>query len=222
MEDSGIDSDPKTVNHAEDERLFLGSDSSCSSSQTQASQQSTAKQLQKKLEARIEQAKRIQRNSDYIKLPSNGSENSGISNMGLIPIQRLPIPQKNKENHPLLVYWHSDRESEDEIFPLSGKKDSSKSKQDSTQRLPHSQKNKEPDPLLQYWHSDRESEDEVFPLSQNKNSSKHKQELTDTFSIEELSEGSEDSLHLGPAQSPHPHTRTYTPAGCFSCHCHIL
>lgn len=67
-----------------------------------------------------------------------------------------------------------------------------------------------------------EEEMTLYPLSRSKDSIKHKQELTDTFSVEELSEGSEDSLHLGPAQSSHPHARTYTPVGCFTCHCHIL
>ena len=112
MEDSGIDSDPKPTSHIEDERLFVGSDSSCSSNQTQISQHnSTTKQLQKKLEARIEQAKRIQRNSDYIKLPKYDKGcGGGSSTTGLISIQRLPIPNKNKEHLPLVEYWHSDSE----------------------------------------------------------------------------------------------------------------
>lgn len=55
-----------------------------------------------------------------------------------------------------------------------------------------------------------------------KDSSKHKQDLTDTFSIEELSDESEDSLNLDPAQPPHPFMHTYVPTGCFACHCHIL
>ncbi|GAB1859439.1 hypothetical protein CAJAP_00518 [Camponotus japonicus] len=178
MEDSGIDSDPKTVNHVEDERLFLGSDSSCSSNHTQASQRNTTKQLQKKLETRIEQAKRIQRNSDYIKLPKYDNENtSSTSSTGLISIQRLPIPHKNKEHLPLVEYWHSESESEDELT--------------------------------------------LFP-TKSKDPSKHKQDLTDTFSIGELSDESEDSLNLDPAQPPHPFMRTYVPSGCFACHCHIL
>ncbi|XP_008561168.1 uncharacterized protein LOC103580986 [Microplitis demolitor] len=178
MEDSGIDSDPKPMNHAEDDRLFLTSDSSCSSNQAQP-QRSTTKQLQKKLEARIEQAKRIQRGSDYIKLSSN-DKTSTVSNnsSGLIPIQRLPIPHKSNEHHPLVEYWQSDSESEDETT--------------------------------------------LFPLSRGKDTSKHKQDLTDTFSIEELSEGSEDSLNLGPTKLPHLHTRTYSPTGCFNCKCRII
>ncbi|XP_048510383.1 uncharacterized protein LOC105686433 isoform X3 [Athalia rosae] len=137
------------------------------------------KNLDPHTEARIEQAKRSQRNSEYKKLPSSGGGNSGSgTSTGLISIQRLPIPHKGKEHHPLVEYWQSESESEDEMT--------------------------------------------LYPLSRLKESNKHKQDLTDTFSIEELSEGSEDSLHLGPAQSSHPHARTYTPVGCFTCHCHIL
>ncbi|KAG6797453.1 uncharacterized protein LOC108004233 [Apis cerana] len=183
MEDSGIDSDPKTTNHVEDERIFLGSDSSCSSNQTQTSQHnSTTKQLQKKLEARIEQAKRIQRNSDYVKLPKyDKSCGAATSAAGLISIQRLPVPNKNKEHLPLVEYWHSDSESEGEMT--------------------------------------------LFRTTKSKDSSKHKQDLTDTFSIEEMSEESEDSLNLGPAQ-PSPELKfmkSYKCTGdCFRCQCHIL
>ncbi|XP_060811450.1 uncharacterized protein LOC132904757 isoform X1 [Bombus pascuorum] len=183
MEDSGIDSDPKTTSHTEDERLFLGSDSSCSSNQTQTSQHnSTTKQLQRKLEARIEQAKRIQRNSDYVKLPKYDKGcGSSSSAAGLISIQRLPVPNKNKEHLPLVEYWHSDSESEGEMT--------------------------------------------LFPTTKSKDSSKHKQDLTDTFSIEEMSEESEDSLNLGPAQ-PSPELKfmkSYRCTGdCFHCQCHIL
>ncbi|XP_012169938.1 uncharacterized protein LOC126921446 isoform X1 [Bombus affinis] len=183
MEDSGIDSDPKTTSHTEDERLFLGSDSSCSSNQTQTSQHnSTTKQLQRKLEARIEQAKRIQRNSDYVKLPKYDKGcGSGSSAAGLISIQRLPVPNKNKEHLPLVEYWHSDSESEEELT--------------------------------------------LFSTIKSKDSSKHKQDLTDTFSIEEMSEESEDSLNLGPAQSSPElkFMKSYKCTGdCFHCQCHIL
>ncbi|XP_020721371.1 uncharacterized protein LOC126921446 isoform X2 [Bombus affinis] len=182
MEDSGIDSDPKTTSHTEDERLFLGSDSSCSSNQTQTSQHnSTTKQLQRKL-ARIEQAKRIQRNSDYVKLPKYDKGcGSGSSAAGLISIQRLPVPNKNKEHLPLVEYWHSDSESEEELT--------------------------------------------LFSTIKSKDSSKHKQDLTDTFSIEEMSEESEDSLNLGPAQSSPElkFMKSYKCTGdCFHCQCHIL
>lgn len=61
----------------------------------------------------------------------------------------------------------------------------------------------------------------LFP-AKSKDSSKHKQDLTDTFSIGELSDESEDSLNLDPAQPPRPFMRTYVPNGCFTCHCHIL
>ncbi|XP_008206918.1 uncharacterized protein LOC100678872 [Nasonia vitripennis] len=179
MEDSGIDSDPKTNTRLEEENVFAGSDSSCSSGKNQPQPtRSSTKQLQKKLEARIEQAKRIQRNSEYTKLPDNEPDSCASSNnTALIPIQRLPIPQKRKKHNTLIEFWHSDSESEDEMT--------------------------------------------LFPTAREKNA-KHKQDLTDTFSIEELSEGSEDSLHLGAAPEIHPHTRTYMPAGCFSCHCRII
>ncbi|KAG8042348.1 hypothetical protein G9C98_004982 [Cotesia typhae] len=168
MEDSGIDSDPKPMNHVEDDSLFLTSDSSCSSNQAQPPQR----------KARIEQAKRIQRGSDYIKLSSTDKIIPSSNSSGLIPIQRLPIPHKSNEHHPLVEYWQSDSESEDETT--------------------------------------------LFPISRGKDTSKHKQDLTDTFSIEELSEGSEDSLNLGPTKLPHPHTRTYSPTGCFNCQCRII
>jgi hypothetical protein len=61
----------------------------------------------------------------------------------------------------------------------------------------------------------------LFPIKRE-NGLKHKQDLTDTFSIEELSEGSEDSLHLGAAPEVHPHIRTYIPYGCFRCQCIII
>ena len=62
-------------------------------------------------EARIEQAKRIQRNSEYRKLPDNEPcENASSVNTSLIPIQRLAIPQKRKKHNTLIEYWHSDSE----------------------------------------------------------------------------------------------------------------
>ncbi|XP_015178926.1 PREDICTED: uncharacterized protein LOC107067698 [Polistes dominula] len=181
MEDSGIDSDPKIITHNEDEKLFLGSDSSCNSNLTQTSQRNSTKQWQKKLEARIEQAKRIQHNSDYMKLPKHETSKINVcsnNSSGLISIERLPIPSKNKENLPLVEYWHSGSESDDETT--------------------------------------------LFSLSKGKESLKHKRELTDTFSIEDLSEESEDSLNLDPTQPSHAFTWTYVPSGCFACHCQIL
>nr|CAD7608199.1 unnamed protein product [Timema genevievae] len=114
MEDSGIDSDPKQNHPQEDEKLFPGSDSSCSSTSVATPQRTNVKQLHKKLEQRIEQAKKSQRIQEYKKNPS------------LIPIQRLPIPGKlnsSREQQPL-VDWESD-ESDDDInfFPLSRIKD---------------------------------------------------------------------------------------------------
>lgn len=61
-------------------------------------------------EARIEQAKRIQRSSEYIKLSNNEKGMVSGSSSGLIPIQRLPIPHKSNEYHPLVEYWRSDSE----------------------------------------------------------------------------------------------------------------
>lgn len=67
-------------------------------------------------EARIEQAKRIQRNnSDYIKVDTNDYKTNSTSSksIGLIPIQRLPIPHCSEsmsqhEQYPLVEYWQSD------------------------------------------------------------------------------------------------------------------
>lgn len=70
-----------------------------------------------------------------------------------------------------------------------------------------------------------EGEMTLFPTSKSKDSSKHKQDLTDTFSIEELSEESEDSLNLGPAQSSPDlkFMKSYRcTKECFRCQCHIL
>lgn len=65
----------------------------------------------------------------------------------------------------------------------------------------------------------------LFPTTKSKDSSKHKQELTDTFSIDEMSEESEDSLNLGPAQ-PSPELKfmkSYKCTDdCFRCQCYIL
>nr|CAD7439326.1 unnamed protein product [Timema bartmani] len=49
MEDSGIDSDPKQNHPQEDEKLFPGSDSSCSSTSVATPQRTNVKQLHKKL-----------------------------------------------------------------------------------------------------------------------------------------------------------------------------
>ncbi|XP_069676996.1 protein FAM219A isoform X4 [Periplaneta americana] len=116
MEDSGIDSDPKHQHMQEDGRLFTASDSSCSSTTVASPQKTNVKQLHRKLEHRIEQAKKIQRIQEYKK------------NSTLIPIQRLPIPSKavtstQREQQPL-VDWETDESDEDiNFFPLSRMKD---------------------------------------------------------------------------------------------------
>lgn len=43
---------------------------------------------------------------------------SGSSAAGLISIQRLPVPNKNKEHLPLVEYWHSDSERYSVIYIL--------------------------------------------------------------------------------------------------------
>ncbi|XP_066995093.1 protein FAM219A isoform X2 [Anabrus simplex] len=116
MEDSGIDSDPKQQQMQEDDKLFPASDSSCSSTTVATPQKSNAKQLHRKLEQRIEQAKKIQRIQEYKK------------NSSLIPIQRLPIPNKSVSSSPReqqpLVDWETDESDEDiNFFPLSRIKD---------------------------------------------------------------------------------------------------
>lgn len=118
MEDSGIDSDPKPI---QDERLagcgvasasFQTSDSSCSSTSVPSPQKTNLKQLHRKLERRIEQAKKVQRLQEYKK------------SSGLIPIQRLPIPSKtpaaatSKEHHPLVDWDSEDSEEDINFFPV--------------------------------------------------------------------------------------------------------
>ncbi|XP_023712198.1 protein FAM219A isoform X4 [Cryptotermes secundus] len=116
MEDSGIDSDQKQQHVQEDGRLFTASDSSCSSTTVASPQKTNVKQLHKRLEQRIEQAKKIQRIQEYKRNPT------------LIPIQRLPIPSKpvtssQREQQPL-VDWDTDESDEDlNFFPLSRMKD---------------------------------------------------------------------------------------------------
>ncbi|XP_063225344.1 protein FAM219A [Bacillus rossius redtenbacheri] len=112
VDDSGIESDPRSQPTLDD-KLFMGSDSSCSSTAV-ATPQRNIKQLHKKLEQRIEQAKKTQRIQEYKK------------NASLIPIQRLPVPHKSnsaREQQPL-VDWQSD-DSDDDVnfFPLARIKD---------------------------------------------------------------------------------------------------
>ncbi|XP_043477313.1 uncharacterized protein LOC122508195 [Leptopilina heterotoma] len=179
-EDSGIDSDPKNNVNLEDEILFAASDSSSSSSSNNSiinRRTATTKHLQRKLEARIEQAKRIQKSSEYMKL-SNNDDCNVSPGIGIIPIQRLPIPQKKKKNLPLVELCNSDSGSEEEMA--------------------------------------------LIPMSRTKIGNKILKDLTDPFSIEVLSEGSEDSLNLESIETSQSDTRTYTPSRCFSCQCHIL
>lgn len=138
---------------------------------------------------------------------------AATSAAGLISIQRLPVPNKNKEHLPLVEYWHSDSERLLKIYVY----------------------------IYIYIHmfistffiiiyiyiyyAFSEGEMTLFRTTKSKDSSKHKQDLTDTFSIEEMSEESEDSLNLGPAQ-PSPELKfmkSYKCTGdCFRCQCHIL
>ncbi|XP_017769464.1 PREDICTED: uncharacterized protein LOC108557465 [Nicrophorus vespilloides] len=112
MEDSGIDSGDH--NGAEqhvkskpiqDGHRFPNSDSS--SADSGRSPGPTSRQLQKRLEARIEHARRL--HQEY------------SSTSGLIPIQRLTIPGA-KDQQPL-VQWDTDDSEEDIVnfFPLSRK-----------------------------------------------------------------------------------------------------
>uniref|UniRef100_A0A1B6MUG5 Uncharacterized protein n=1 Tax=Graphocephala atropunctata TaxID=36148 RepID=A0A1B6MUG5_9HEMI len=118
MDDSGFDSDPKIRQSHEDDRLFPASDSSTSSANLNHStpRKMSRKQLHKKLERRIEQAKKLQVQNEMKKNPQ------------LIPIQRLPIPTSKpptspRENHPL-VDWETDDSDEDiNFFPVSRMRD---------------------------------------------------------------------------------------------------
>ncbi|RZF41559.1 hypothetical protein LSTR_LSTR000273 [Laodelphax striatellus] len=120
MDDSGFDSDPKQRQIIEDDQIFPVSDSSSSSAATINStprKNNRSRELQKKLERRIEQAKKIQNTQETKKSPS------------LIPIQRLPIPcgkasaNNIKEQHPL-VNWDSDESEELDFFPVLRARDS--------------------------------------------------------------------------------------------------
>ncbi|CAB0028127.1 unnamed protein product [Trichogramma brassicae] len=136
MEDSGIDSDPKITAHMDDDNAYAAGDSSSISSDDDhphhhhatalrpvgsLQQKFTTKQLQRKLEARIEQAKRIQRNSKYTKLPDQepmdarqSSSQAEPSGSQLIPIKKLPMPMKKKKHNALVEIWHSDSDSRKE------------------------------------------------------------------------------------------------------------
>ncbi|CAH0550961.1 unnamed protein product [Brassicogethes aeneus] len=107
MEDSGIDSGDL---HGENGSKPNGSDSSSAGSSTSPPRSTgppTSRQLQRKLEARIEHARRLHQEYN--------------STTGLIPIQRLPIP--GAKDHQPLVQWDTDDSEEDIVnfFPLSRK-----------------------------------------------------------------------------------------------------
>ncbi|KAL0278854.1 UNVERIFIED_CONTAM: hypothetical protein PYX00_000545 [Menopon gallinae] len=117
MEDSGIDSDPKNFLNNGDELLMQGnlSDSSSSSNNIQEFSQSNVKQLQRKLEQRIQEAKKIQKSQQQEQKKSNIGPN-------LIPIQRLSIPSKpvsitNKEHLPLVDWDTEDSDEDIHFFP---------------------------------------------------------------------------------------------------------
>ncbi|CAG9860677.1 unnamed protein product [Phyllotreta striolata] len=107
MEDSGIDSG----DHHADSRRPNGSDSSSASSSKSLPRpsSSSSRQLHRKLETRIEHAKRL--HQDY-----------ASSNPGIIPIQRLPIPGAKDQQQPL-VQWDTDDSEEDvaNFFPHARK-----------------------------------------------------------------------------------------------------
>ncbi|CAB3385136.1 Hypothetical predicted protein [Cloeon dipterum] len=132
MEDSGIDSDPKqpTTKFLADNSFvkLTDSDTSPASSGGQITpRKATARELRRKLEKRIEQARKSHKAQEYKKGPS------------LIPIQRLPIPstkiisaRESKEQQPL-VEWGSDDSDEDlpvNFFPST--KDKTATRQELT------------------------------------------------------------------------------------------
>ncbi|XP_059489945.1 protein FAM219A [Neocloeon triangulifer] len=112
MEDSGIESDPKqpttTFLSGNSFVKLTDSDSSPASSGGQVTpRKATARELRRKLERRIEQARKSHKAQEYKKGPS------------LIPIQRLPIPStkiisaKEKREQQPLVEWESDDSDDD-------------------------------------------------------------------------------------------------------------
>ncbi|KAK4885778.1 hypothetical protein RN001_002049 [Aquatica leii] len=116
MEDSGIDSGDHNGDSVQkpsqnSERLLATSDSSSADSSRSPSRNlpppSSTRNLQRKLESRIEHARRL--HQEYHTTP------------GLIPIQRLPIP--GARDHQPLVQWDTDDSEEDIVnfFPLSRK-----------------------------------------------------------------------------------------------------
>ncbi|XP_018329666.1 uncharacterized protein LOC108740010 [Agrilus planipennis] len=118
MEDSGIDSGDHNLDidlkskSTRNERLISNSDSSSAGSDGRSPprnyQPPTTRQLQRKLESRIEHARRLHHEFN------NAAP-------GLLPIQRLSIP--GTRDHRPLVQWDSDDSEEDIVnfFPLSRK-----------------------------------------------------------------------------------------------------
>lgn len=74
--------------------------------------------------------------------------------------------------------------------------------------------------LLFFFFSEEEMA--LIPMSRTKIGNKILKDLTDPFSIEVLSEGSEDSLNLESIETSQSDATTYRSSGCFSCQCHIL
>ncbi|XP_022908166.1 uncharacterized protein [Onthophagus taurus] len=112
MEDSGIDSGDHNGDNSTNQNgeRFHGSDTSSADSARSPIRPPpvpSTRQLQRRLESRIEHAKRL--HQEYHATP------------GLIPIQRLPIP--GAKDHQPLVQWDTDDSEEDIVnfFPLSRK-----------------------------------------------------------------------------------------------------
>ncbi|XP_071439011.1 uncharacterized protein [Hetaerina americana] len=193
MEDSGIDSDPKQQKLREDDKLFsASSDSSACSTTIGTPKKKNVKELHKKLERRIEQAKKI-----HVK-----GLRDHESRRGLIPIQRLSIPSKNSTlGIPVGGSGGGSGLGVDGPSVLGGSKDN----------INLLQLKRENQPLVE-WDTD-ESEEEIhfFPVSSSAgkgNIPMGRQVLTDTFSIEGLDlsgeeeeeedEDDEDDLNLVP------------------------
>ncbi|VEN52192.1 unnamed protein product [Callosobruchus maculatus] len=115
MEDSGIDSgdhhgDPSCKQSG---NLSTSSSAGSAGSRSPPPRSAAARQLQRKLDVRLSQSqRRIQQHQADYSSPAHG---------GLIPIQRLSVPQ-GKDQQPL-VQWDTDDSEEDIVnfFPLSRK-----------------------------------------------------------------------------------------------------
>nr|CAD7262826.1 unnamed protein product [Timema shepardi] len=193
MEDSGIDSDPKQNHPQEDEKLFPGSDSSCSSTSAATPQRTNTKQLHKKLgsvptfewkESRKPFGKTTlstpDRDSNLDILITDSliyCVTSALDKMATEAEQRI---EQAKKSQRIQDYKKNPSLIPIQRLPIPGKLNSSREQQ----------------PLVD-WESD-ESDDDInfFPLSRIKDG---KQELTDTFSIEDFEVSpDEDDLNLLP------------------------